>query len=57
MSVFKVFSHSRDAHDGFGNMACRGEVERTLDHRIGKTAFRLSGSACILCMYRMLFWP
>eukprot|EP01047_Picozoa_sp_COSAG01_P027869 COSAG01_NODE_1854_length_9053_cov_2.566499_5_plen_496_part_00 len=44
MSVFKVFSHSRDAHDGFGNMACRGEVERTLDHRIGKTAFRLSGS-------------
>ena len=45
MSVTKVFSHSRDASDGFGNMACRGEVERILDHRISKTAFRLSGAA------------
>lgn len=45
MSVARVFSHSRDAKDGFGNIALKGSVERVLDHRIGKTAFSISGGA------------
>ena len=45
MAVARVFSHSRDAKDGFGNIGLKGDVERVLDQRIGKTAFRISGAA------------
>ncbi len=41
MSVARVFSHTRDSQDGFGNIGLKGQVERVLDQRIGKTAFSI----------------